>query len=111
MSSVADSRTPISASISDIVRIGPSPKPSSERSSVSCFRLVMTRFKLRFPKAEIVRWSSEYSYGPSDARLENEIGPVAKREGFLTRDQFLEIAEWKTPRSQSRCRKNDDDFV
>jgi hypothetical protein len=68
------------------------------------------RFKLRFPKSTIAKWAAEYSY-ESDAFIEDAIAPAARRQGFLTRDQFLAIADWKTARSRSRCRKNDPEYV
>ena len=68
------------------------------------------RFKLRFPHLEIEKWAAQYSYA-SDAAIEDVIAPAARRQGYLTRDQFLTIAEWKTARSRSRCRKNDAGYV
>ena len=67
-------------------------------------------FKLRFPQSTISKWAAGYSYA-SDAAIEDVIAPAARRQGFLTRSQFLAIAEWKTTRSKSRCRKNDDGYV
>ncbi len=67
-------------------------------------------FKLRFQASEISRWAKDYSYRPSD-RIAKEIGEEAQRRGHLTRKELLSIARWKTRRSQSRCRKNRDDFV
>ncbi len=68
------------------------------------------KFKLRFPRSAIEKWAGQYS-DPVDAEIENVVAPAARRQGFLTREQFLAIAEWKTARSRSRCRKNDDGFV
>jgi hypothetical protein len=68
------------------------------------------KLKLRFPRSTISKWAARYSY-PSDADIENVVAPAARRQGFLTREQFLAIAEWKTVRSRSRCRRNDDGFV
>ena len=70
----------------------------------------MIRFRFRFPKSQIVPWANGYDID-SDALLENGIGPAVKQQGFLTRDQFLELTRWKTSRSKSRCRRNDDDFI
>jgi hypothetical protein len=68
------------------------------------------RLRLRFPHSEIEKWAAQYSYA-SDAAIEDVIAPAARRQGYLTRDQFLTIAEWKTARSRSRCRKNDAGYV
>jgi hypothetical protein len=72
--------------------------------------VVLMKLKLRFPRSAIEKWAAGYSY-PSDAEIEGVIAPAARRQGFLTREQFLAIAEWKTARSRPRCRKNDDGYV
>src|ERR1019366_7039536 len=68
------------------------------------------KFKLRFPVSAIERWAEAFS-DPSDSVIEKDIAPAARRQGYLTRDQFLRIAEWKTVRSRARCRKNDAEYV
>ena len=67
-------------------------------------------FKLRFPVFAIERWASAFSYA-SDSYIEKGIAPAVRRQGYLTRDQFLTIAEWKTVRSRPRCERNDAEFV
>ncbi len=69
-----------------------------------------TLFRLRFPQDQIERWAARYSY-PGESKL--IAGPVAagRQRGFLTKPEFLEIARWKTPRSQSRCARNAPAFV
>jgi hypothetical protein len=68
------------------------------------------KFKLRFSPSAIEKWAARYS-DPVDAEIENVVAPAARRQGFLTREQFLAIAEWKTPRSRPRCMSNDAAFV
>jgi hypothetical protein len=68
------------------------------------------KFKLRFPVSAIERWAEAFS-DPSDSVIEKDIAPAARRQGYLTRDQFLRITEWKTVRSRARCRKNDAEYV
>src|SRR5664279_1514311 len=68
------------------------------------------KFKLRFPVSAIERWAEAFS-DPSDSVIEKDIAPAARRQGYLTRDQFLRIAEWKTVRSRARCRKNEAEYV
>jgi hypothetical protein len=63
-------------------------------------------FKLRFPVDEISEWSARYSYDGSDARFLCEVRPAVQTRGYLTAAEFRDICYWKTPRSQSRCRKN-----
>ncbi len=54
--------------------------------------------KLRFDPAEIKHWASRYSY-PGEEKVEQEVGPRAKERGYLTRDDFLILCRWKTPRA------------
>jgi hypothetical protein len=68
------------------------------------------RFKLRFPVSAVEKWAERFSYA-SDSFIEKDIAPAVRRQGYLTRDQFLRIAEWKTVRSRPRCRENDAEFV
>ena len=67
-------------------------------------------FKLRFPEKQIKYWADRYQY-PGEKEL--IAGPVtsSRARGYLTKSEFLEIARWKTPRSQTRCSRNDPDFV
>jgi len=63
-----------------------------------------------FPVSAIERWADAF-HDASDSFIEKDIAPVARRQGYLTRDQFLRIAGWKTVRSRPRCEKNDARFV
>lgn len=62
-------------------------------------------FRLRFPLAEVRHWASRYAYA-DDAEVA-EIGRAARQRGYFTRGEFLTVARWKTPRSKSRCARND----
>ena len=55
-------------------------------------------FSIRFPKSEVVEWANRYSYtqGGEDDRRVLEIGERSRRAGYYTRDDFLEVCEWKT---------------
>lgn len=68
------------------------------------------RFKLRFPVSAIEKWAGRFA-DASDSFIETDIAPIARRQGYLNREQFLAIAEWKTPRSRPRCQANDSEFV
>jgi hypothetical protein len=68
------------------------------------------RFKLRFPVSAIERWAGGFS-DASDSIFEKDIAPAVHRQGYLTRGQFLVMAEWKSPRSRSRCEKNNAEYV
>jgi len=65
-------------------------------------------FKLRFSENDIQRWADQYSYTANDGRLRDEVRPTVLTRGWLTKEEFLEICEWKTQRSKSRCARNDE---
>jgi hypothetical protein len=65
-------------------------------------------FKLKIPAADVAKWAARYDYDDRDAE---RIGRVARSARSLSREQFLGLAEWKTHRSKSRCRKNSEEFV
>jgi len=67
------------------------------------------RFKLRFQVNEIPYWASKYRY--TDDTVACDVGLSAKRKGFLTREEFLQVYYWKTPRSRSKCEKNPEVLV
>lgn len=68
------------------------------------------RFELRFPAEEVGAWAARYDVS-ADAALEGEVGPFMRREGYLTRDHFLTLARWKSPRSGPLCARNEAGFV
>jgi hypothetical protein len=70
----------------------------------------MVKFKLRISENDLARWADLYSYTP-ESEIEDGVAPAARARGYLTRDEFLRLCRWKTPRSQSRCAANDAAFV
>ena len=66
-------------------------------------------FRLRFPLSEVLYWASRYAYA-DDAEVE-AIGDRARERGWFTRDEFLTVARWKSPRSRKRCEENDASVV
>jgi hypothetical protein len=75
-----------------------------------------TNFKLRFDRNEIERWAAEYSYPDTnfeglEDRIVQTIAPRAKANGYLSRQDFLDICRWKTRRTQKRCKSNSDEFI
>lgn len=73
--------------------------------------------QLRFPRAKIQRLSDQYIDGMRvrDRRLTREttvnVFPSYERRGYLTKDEFLKVCEWKSPRNPSRCESNDDSTI
>jgi hypothetical protein len=55
---------------------------------------MMPEFSLRFPKSELPEWAKGYAYVDDDRVL--EIGERSRRAGYYTREDFLEVCEWKT---------------
>jgi hypothetical protein len=70
----------------------------------------MPSFRLCIADADLLHWAGRYSY-PGEAEIEERIAPVARDRGFLTREDFLALCRWKTPRSQPRCAENRDELV
>ena len=68
--------------------------------------------KLNF-QGDIAYWSKQYNYDKPDLEklIMEKIAPEVKRRGFLNKDEFLWVCEWKTARSKSRCNKNDEKYV
>lgn len=67
-------------------------------------------FRLRFPVSQINYWADRYDF-VGDSEIESEVATPAREQGYLTRSQFLRICKWKTPRSQKKCKKNDEEMV
>lgn len=67
-------------------------------------------FKPRFPGSEIGKWSALYDY-PGEGEL--IAGPVAaaKKRRYLTFEEFIAIAEWKSPRPRKHYLTNQPSFV
>ena len=68
------------------------------------------KFKLRVPRRHIGEWSLRYSNNLDDA-VPLAVGHHAQARGYVSRSEFLEIARWKSPRTQPRCQVNCDEFV
>ena len=73
--------------------------------------------ELRFPQSQIRDLAARYEaeMGDRDRRLTEaitrEVFPSYARNGFLTKDEFLTVCAWKTPRSRPRCESNDEGLI
>jgi len=65
----------------------------------------MATFRLRFAESDIPYWASRYSY-PTASQIERCVAPAARARGYLTREEFLAICRWKSPRSHPKCAQN-----
>ena len=68
------------------------------------------KFSLRFNKNRIRRIAEAYEY-PKEDYIINTVAPRTKANGYFTRNDFLAICEWKTPRVRSRREKNDSELI
>lgn len=66
-------------------------------------------FRPRFNGSKAPALASRYP-ASEDAKVER-IGAAAKARGHLTRDEFLALCRWKTPRSGPRCAKNSESLI
>lgn len=64
----------------------------------------MTEFHLQFDLAQVREIAARYSY-EDDVRV-LEIGRSARKRGSYTRDEFIEICRWKSPRTQPLVAQN-----
>src|SRR5689334_22283574 len=67
-----------------------------------------TQLKLTFPAKQIQYWADRYQYGDD---VIQEIAPEVRRRGFLTKEEFLAVCRWKSPRSQPRCQTHSPGFI
>lgn len=73
--------------------------------------------KLRFPICEVNELATRYvdEMSNRDRTLTDAITqtvfPSYDRKGYLTKDEFLTVCAWKTPRSRPRCESNDEAFI
>lgn len=61
--------------------------------------------RLRFPQDRIAHWAARCSY-PENVRLTEHLVPRIRARGYLTRREFIEMCEWKTPRSRPLVARN-----
>jgi hypothetical protein len=66
-------------------------------------------FALQFDPAEIAALAARFPV--SDDVPATAAGAAAHAQGFYTRDQFLVVCAWKTPRSRPRVAANGEDAV
>jgi hypothetical protein len=71
---------------------------------------VRPTLRCRFRISQTHSLAGRFSDASGDELVER-IGSAARQQGFLTREEFLSMARWKTPRSQPRCAKNSPEFV
>jgi hypothetical protein len=69
----------------------------------------MPTFKLQFPASKIEELASRF--GPTDDAHLLVVGAAVRARGYYTRDEFLEVCRWKTPRSRPKVASNTEAVV
>lgn len=69
----------------------------------------MQNFKLKFNKCNLEEIAARYEYQTDD--ILSEISKSAKEKNYLTKDEFLKICAWKTPRSKPKCASNSKEYI
>jgi hypothetical protein len=71
----------------------------------------------RFPPYDISSLASRYNgemTAPArrlTATIEKEVFPSYRNKGYLTKDEFLTVCAWKTPRTSKWCGTNEEDVI
>jgi hypothetical protein len=69
----------------------------------------MPEFELQFPIEQVPHYAARYFYEDDVEVL--AIGRAARDRGFYTRDEFVTVCRWKTPRSAPLVAANSADVV
>ncbi len=70
----------------------------------------MPKLSCRFPLNEIDKWASCYGTPAEDSKV-IAAGKAAQARGYYTRDEFLLIGNWKSPRVRGQRERNDESFI
>ena len=72
-------------------------------------------YTLKFPLSEMGELAGRYVEKnrdqPDEDKIEREVGPAVMQRGWYTKSEFLFVCRWKTPRTQSRCAQNDEEYI
>jgi hypothetical protein len=64
----------------------------------------MPSFELQFPGDEIEPLANRFGYADETRLL--EVGAAVRTRGHYTREEFIEVCAWKTPRSRPKIASN-----
>jgi hypothetical protein len=68
----------------------------------------LIRFKLRFARERIEHYASRYAYdNEGTTEIEIAVASVVRQNQTYTKNQFLKVCYWKSPRTQKWCASND----
>jgi hypothetical protein len=70
--------------------------------------MTRTPFKLRFSPRLVQKYASRYIYtNATEKDVEGTIAPAVRKQAFYTKQQFIDVCYWKSPRTQKWCASND----
>jgi len=72
--------------------------------------------KLQFDPSEISCWSKRYvdemaHEKETTDKIIHEVIPSYKSKEYLTQEEFLIVCHWKSPRTEPRCKSNDEEYI
>ena len=65
--------------------------------------------KLRFNENELIEYANRYQYETDD--ILSNLSISVKQKKYLTRDEFIKICAWKTPRSKPKVASNQKEYI
>lgn len=65
---------------------------------------------MRIRLDKIVEYASRY-HDPREESIENGVAPQVRARGYCTKEQFLQIYKWKTPRTLHIAKENSPDEI
>ena len=76
----------------------------------------MSKFSLRFDQRHISYWALRYEQSEAyreskEPEIEDVIAPRTKAACFFTKEDFLVLCRWKSPRPEKLFRQNPPDFI
>ncbi len=69
---------------------------------------------MKLSRATILFYADEYDKefkGKKETKIEDTVKPKIKNQTYLTSEDLIEIAKWKSPRSAWRCEDNESEFI
>lgn len=66
--------------------------------------------RLRFPESEIEQVAQRYEYGRDETAL-IELRSKVQRLGYLDKEELMQVARWKAPRSSGHVEGNENSYV
>ena len=74
-------------------------------------------YALEFDHEKIGDLAQRYTAGQpqkereAEAQITDVLGPAARKRGWFTKAEFLNLCEWKSPRTKSLCARNEEGYI